>query len=626
VDIAMSEAPQGFQADERRLAAILAADVVGYSRLMGRDEAATVRDLEAHKAVILPLIAKHGGSIVNIAGDGIVAQFPSAVRAVECAVAIQKIMAERNVDVPADRRMLLRIGVNLGDIIHDADKTYGDGINVAARLEPLAEPGGICISATVRDAIFGKLGLPLRDVGEKTLKNIDRPVHVYQIQSPGTRSRRHWLSAALRQYRRLAPALGLVLLIAAAAGIAAWRFWPRPATEFDFMPTVAVLPFVAAGNDPEQSDFARSLTHEASAYLSTAPYVHTLAIPESAAKLSPRELAQQSGAAYALDGDLAKVGEKTRVAVRLTDVGTGESLWSDHYDFEGSDRLAMQSEAARKIYGAIGGGWGKIDKAETERAWRKPDRDLTDYDYYLRARGYFPADTHESLARARQIAEEGLARFPSSPALNLAMAQAFLQEQVDLGPFADYHEKFALAWKYANQADKTKGRSRRLEFLHHELMAKLYNLYAGNFDRSIEEAEAAIEMGPNEARVRATLASFLSFAGRHDQAIEWASTALHQEHNAAFAQTFKPNLAWTLYAAGRYDEAFETIKGSETQAPDWAAVMYVRVGRIDEARAIIADWLKIEPITIATDSCWAMKEPLKSAWLDDLRKAGLPEK
>jgi adenylate cyclase len=621
----MSEGPEELHVDERRLAAILAADVAGYSRLMGRNEEETVRDLEAHQAVILPLIAKHGGAVINIAGDGIVAQFPSAVRAVECAVALQKIMAERNFDVPDERRMLLRIGVNLGDIMHDGTRTFGDGINVAARLEPLAEPGGICISATVREAIFGKLGLPLRDLGEKTLKNIDRPVHIYQIQSPGTRSRRDWLGRGVRQYRRLAPALGLVLLLAAVAGIGAWCFWPRPATESDFMPTVAVLPFIGGG-DPAQSDFARSLTREVSAYLSTSPFVHTLAIPESAAKLSPRELAQQSGATYALDGDLAKVGEKTHVAVRLTDIATGESLWSDHYDFSGSDRLAMQSEAARKIYGALGGSLGKIGKAEVERAWRKPERDLTDYDYYLRGRGYFPADTHESLARARQIAEEGLARFPSSPALNLLMADAFVQEQTDLGPFADCHEKFALAWKYANEADKTKSKSRRLEFVHHFLMAKLYTLYAGDFDRSIEEAEAAIEMAPNEAGTRAMLATWLSFAGRHEQAIEWASTALRQEHNAAFAMFLKPNLAWALYNAGRYDEAFETIKGSETATPDWAAVMYVRVGRVEEARAIIADWLKIAPITIATDSCWAIKEPMKSAFLDDLRKAGLPEK
>ena len=255
----MSEAPDGLRVDERRLAAILAADVAGYSRLMGRNEEETVRELEAHQAVILPLIAKHGGSIINIAGDGIVAQFPSAVRAVECAVAIQKIMAERNFEIPAERRMLLRIGVNLGDIIHDGTRTYGDGINVAARLEPLAEPGGICISATVRDAIFGKLGLPLRDIGEKSLKNIARPVHIYQIQAPGTRARRDWLGSGLRQYRRLAPALGLVVLLVAIAGVGAWRFWPRETLMPDYTPVIAVLPFAGADDDAEPRPFGTEL-------------------------------------------------------------------------------------------------------------------------------------------------------------------------------------------------------------------------------------------------------------------------------------------------------------------------------------------------------------------------------
>jgi adenylate cyclase len=622
----MSEGPEGLHVDERRLAAILAADVAGYSRLMGRNEEETVRDLEAHQAVILPLIAKHGGAVINIAGDGIVAQFPSAVRAVECAVAIQKSMAERNFDVPAERRMLLRIGVNLGDIIHDGTRTYGDGINVAARLEPIAEPGGICISATVREAIFGKLGLPLRDLGEKALKNIDRPVHIYQIQSPGTRSRRDWLGQGLRQYRRWAPALGLVVLLAAVAGVGAWRFWPRPATESDGMPTVAVLPFTTQGNDPEQIDSARSLTREVSAYLSTFPGAHTLAIPESAAKLSPRELAQQSGAAYALDGDLAKVGGTTRVAVRLTDAGTGESLWSDHYDFEGSDRLAMQSETARKIYGALGGGFGVVLKTEAEKAWRKPDRDLTDYDYYLRARTFFAQETREGFARARRIAEEGLARFPDSPAVNLVMANAYLLDQLDLGPFPDCHETFALAWKHAGQADKTKNKSKWLAYGHHILMAKLYAMHAGDFDRSVDEAEAAVEMAPNEPIARSSLSFFLSNAGRKDQAIEWASHALRQEHSAAFAMFLKPNLAWTLYLAGRYEEALENIKGNEMVTPDVAAAIYVRVSHVEEARALITDWLKRGAYSIATESCLAIKEPMKSAYLDDLRKAGLPEK
>ena len=340
----MFEATEGLHADERRLAAILAADVVGYSRLMGRNEEETVRDLEAHKAVILPLIARHGGSIINIAGDGIVAQFPSAVRAVECAVAMQKIMAERNFDAPAERRMLLRIGVNLGDIIHDGTRTYGDGINVAARLEPLAEPGGICISANVRDAIFGKLGLPLRDLGEKSLKNIDRPVHIYQIQAPGARARRDWLSAGLRHYRRLAPALGLVVLLVAVAGLGAWRFWPRATARPEYTPIMAVPPFTNASGDASLDNLGPSMAREVSAMLATYPMFRVVA-PSGL----PPKGSEDIGRRYALDGDLLKSGDKLRVRARLTDAASGETVWSDSYEYANEDPLATQKQTAERI-------------------------------------------------------------------------------------------------------------------------------------------------------------------------------------------------------------------------------------------------------------------------------------
>jgi len=447
----------------------------------------------------------------------------------------------------------------------------------------------------------------------------------YQIQSPGTRSRRDWLGASLRQYRRLAPALGLVVLLAAAAGVAAWRFWPHETLESDGMPTVAVLPFNGGGN-PEQGDFAQSLTREVSAYLSTFPGIHTQVFAESATKLPPGELARQSSATYALQGDVLKTGDTTRIAARLIDVATGESLWSDNYDFNGSDQVAIQTETARKIYGAVGGGYGVVLKTEAEKAWRKPDRELTDYDYGRRARPYSAQDTRDGFARARQIAEEGLTRFPDSSALNLVMANAYLMDELDLGPFADCHETFALAWKYASQADKAKSKSRWLAYQHHILMAKLYAMHARDFERSVGEAEAAVEMAPNEPGTRSSLSFLLSNAGRKDQAIEWASWALRQERNAAFNMFLKPNLAWTLYLAGRYEEAFDSIKGSETLFPDTTAAIYVRVGRVEEARAFIADWLKRGAFSVATESCFAIKEPMKTAYLDDLRKAGLPEK
>jgi adenylate cyclase len=392
------------------------------------------------------------------------------------------------------------------------------------------------------------------------------------------------------------------------------------------MPTVAVLPFVAEGTDPFQDDFARGLTGEVSAYLSTFPDIHTLAISDPAAKLASQNQPRQSNATYLLEGDVAKADGKTRISARLTNGGTGETLWSDQYDFEGSDRLGMQGETARKIYGALGGPFGRVAKAEMEKAWRKPDSDLTEVDYSFRVQSLLTTETHEGLARVRQVAEEGLARFPDSPALKLHMANALLIEQTDLGPFPDCHEKFALAWKYATEADKSKSKSRSVERFDHEVIAKLYALHARDFDRSVEEAEAAIEIAPNDAIVRSSLSSFLSSAGRIDRAIEWGSEALRQEHSAAFQRFLKPNLAWNLYLAGRYDDALENMKGNEMVPPDVAAVINIRLGRVEEARSLIADWLKTGSFSIATELCWAIKEPMKSANLDDLRRAGLPEK
>jgi adenylate cyclase len=260
----MSGASPTISAQVRRLAAILSADVVGYSRLMGRDEAVTVHDLEAHQAAVLPIVEQHGGSVINIAGDGIVAEFPSAVRAVECAAAIQKIMAERNADIPEDRRMQLRIGVNLGDIVHEGEHVYGDGINVAARLEPLAQPGGICISATVRDAIIGNLALPLEDLGEKSLKNIERPVRIYEIPPPGARARNSRIGAGLKGLRRATPLLAIVVVLLI-AGVEAWRLWPSQRQALEYAPAIAVLPFVNAQRDANLDYLGPSLAREVSA-------------------------------------------------------------------------------------------------------------------------------------------------------------------------------------------------------------------------------------------------------------------------------------------------------------------------------------------------------------------------
>jgi adenylate cyclase len=621
----MSEASQTLH-DERRLAAILAADVAGYSRLMGRNEEDTVRGLEAHHAVILPLIAKHGGSIVNIAGDGIVAQFPSAVRAVECAVAMQKIMGERNCDVPPDRRMLLRIGINLGDIIHDGTRTYGDGINVAARLEPLAEPGGICISATVRDAIFGKLGLPLRDIGEKTLKNIDRPVHIYQIQPPGARSQRDWLGAGLRQYRRWAPALGLVVLLAAAAGVGVWRFWPRETAVADPIPLVAVLPFTNAGGDPSLDHLGPSFAREVSAMLSTFPRPRIVSAADlPAQKLgNPKQAALDLGASYALGGAMLKSGDKTRVTVQLTDAASDENVWSESYDFEGEDPIAIQKKTAERIYGALTGRSGRFRKIEQAAAWRKPESALTDYDYVLRSAIYTEKWTFDDNLRSRKLLEEGLAHFPDSALLKVYLAFTYEFENEVFGPFANCHETAENQYRLGREAEDAKNKSRYLIFVTRKLMAGAYAWRGADYERSFHEAEAAAEMAPFDTETQSTAAYYATNAGRLDKGIEWASWAV--AHNVQKDPFAKGNLAWAYYAAGRNAEAVEVFKGLESLLPAQGAAQYASVGRLEEARALVAKFLKDGSHSIQTELCWPFREPLKQKYLDDLRKAGMPER
>jgi len=612
----MSEAPEGLHADERRLAAILAADVAGYSRLMGRNEDQTVRDLEAHKEVLLPLIAKHGGSIINIAGDGIVAQFPSAVRAVECAVAMQKIMGERNVDVPKERQMLLRIGVNLGDIIHDSDKTYGDGINVAARLEPLAEPGGICISATVREAIFGKLGLPLRDVGEKSLKNIARPVHVYEIQPPGTRTRRDWLGAGMRGYRRLAPALGLVVLLAALAGLGAWRFWPHETGRPDYSPVVAVSPFDNTSGDKSLDSLGLGLAREVSAMLATYPLFRM--VPPSGLS-SPG--AQDIGRRYALGGEIEKSDDKLRVRALLTDAANGQAVWSDSYEFDNEDMLAIRKKTAERIYGAVADGDGRIFAVEREAAWRKPESALSEWDYALRSLNRM--DMLSGLPQARQIANEGLARFPDSALLRITLAVSYQYENNFFGPFENCRDTTEIAYKFGREADGAKNKSPYEMLRTRSLMSDVEAYHGDNFGASIWNAEAAVEMSPNNVLLRASMLSRLAQAGQMDKAMDWISWAM--AHDYKNHSELKINAAWVYYLAGRYEEALQALKGIEASNPWPATMIYANLGRMDEARAAAAEWLKDGLHSILSESCVPIREPMKQKYLDDLRKLGVPE-
>ena len=331
---------------QRRLAAILAADIAGYSRLMHADEAATVRDLKAHQSVILPLVGRHGGRIIDVAGDGIMAEFPSVIGATECAVEIQTVMAERNAGVSENRRMRFRIGINLGDVIHDDSRIYGDGINIAARLEALAEPGGVLVSHTVYDQVRGKLPFTFDDVGERQVKNIEQPVRMYRLHIPGASAEAvaplHRRPATTDRRRWIAWGLAAFLVLVGAAG--AWwmgsRWFHSPQADSPGAPrlSIVVLPFRNLSGDPSEDYFADGITEDLTSDLSR--IAGSFVISRNTAftfkdkAVDARQVGRELGVRYVLEGSVRRMGGTVRVNAQLIDAGTGAHLWAEQMDVD----------------------------------------------------------------------------------------------------------------------------------------------------------------------------------------------------------------------------------------------------------------------------------------------------
>ncbi len=349
---------------ERRLAAILAADVVGYSRLMEIDEAGTLAALKAHREKLIdPAIAERRGRIVKLMGDGSLVEFASVVDAVACAVAIQEGMSARNEGVPEDRRMAFRIGVHLGDVIVEGDDLYGDGVNVAARLEGLAEPGGVCISQQAYDQVETKLDLAYEDLGEQQVKNIARPVRTYRIlldgeAPPGVqRPKTRGLSAT-----QIIGSAAVVVLVVAGLALAWWQPWKpdvepasieRMACPLPEKPSIAVLPFDNLSGDPAQEYFADGITESIITTLSKIPNLFVIARNSTFAyKGKPakiQQVAEELGVRYVLEGSVQRAGDRTRITAQLIDALSGRHLWADHYDRDVGDIFALQDDITQQV-------------------------------------------------------------------------------------------------------------------------------------------------------------------------------------------------------------------------------------------------------------------------------------
>jgi TolB-like protein/class 3 adenylate cyclase len=363
----------------RRLAAIVAADVAGYSRLMGLDEVGTALTLREHRKVTDALVQKHGGRLVKSTGDGVLLEFPSVVDAVECAVAVQAAMAQRNEGVPVDRRMLFRVGINLGDILIEGDDILGDGVNIAARLEGIAEPGGICVSSSAYEQVRGKIGVEFADLGDHNLKNIARPIRAYSVVSS-----------------RSGPNAPSGSSGATKTSVSVNKSLPLPDK-----PSIAVLPFQNISGDPEQEYFADGMVEDIITALSRFRLIFVIArnstFTYKGKAVDIKQVGRELGVRYVLEGSVRRVSNKVRITGQLIEASTGTHLWADHFDGPLEDIFDLQDRVTSSVVAAIA---PKVQQAELERSKRKPTESLEAYDYHLRGLVLYPHRTKENTEEA----------------------------------------------------------------------------------------------------------------------------------------------------------------------------------------------------------------------------------
>jgi adenylate cyclase len=539
---------------ERRLAAILAADVAGYSRLMGANEEATHAALMAlRREVSEPKIAHHRGRIVKTTGDGFLAEFASVVDAVRCAVELQREMALRNDDVPSERRVQFRIGINIGDIIIEANDIYGDGVNVAARLETLAEPGGICISAIVYEQVQGRLDCNFMDIGEQSLKNIARPIRVYRVEP------------------KTAPEEG--------AGIVG------AALVLPDKPSIAVLSFQNLSGDPEQEYFADGMVEEIITALSRIRWLFVIARNSSftykGQAIDVKRVGRELGVRYVLEGSVRKGGGRVRITAQLIEAQTGAHLWADRFDGSVEDVFDLQDQVASSVAGAIE---PALQAAETARSEHRPTRDLSAYDLYLRALAMSPTP------QAFQVLEEAIARDPHfGPAL--ALAANWCMNLVSDGAAPDRDANRQKGIEFARRALAVAGNDPGV------LADAAFALACFGEDIVAMTAlvDRALTFNPNFARGWHASSFLRLWAGQTDLAIEHAGMGLRLSPRA---QAVMSNSSWAIGAAlffsRRFEEAIPRLCVAVEERPIFAtpyrilAACYAHMGLLDEARATVA--------------------------------------
>jgi adenylate cyclase len=623
---------------ERKLTAILCADVHGYSRLMSENEEATIRNLSGHRRIIDGLIQQHHGRFVNSAGDSVLAEFASAVNAVECAVDLQTALKAENADVPPGRRMEFRIGVNLGDVVVEGGEIYGDGVNVAARLESLAEPGSIYISASIHEQIGNKLALGYEDLGEQHVKNIAKPIRVFRVLPNGT-------APTLRERRRIPRSywrggvLSLMGLVIVAATIvlvqhlslkpsrtaASIRAPQEPALPLPSIPSIAVLPFTNLSGDPQQDYFSDGITDDLATDLSRIPGLFvidrrsTFAYKGKPAKV--QEVGRELGVKYVLEGSTGRTAERMRLNVQLVDASKGNQVWGQRYDKQFRDIFKLQGEIVQSLVTVL-----NLQLTLLNQGIIIPQRtdNLKAYDYYLRAFEYLrnlnPQDRFDKVRKALEKAVE----------LDSGYADAY--SLLGLLYLVDY------VWQWDNnpgvldRAAKLANKSIVLDDSESGAYAVLGWIAAlkDQHDQAIADGKRALSLEPNSAFACEALADInvILSAGNLEEAVAYAQQAMRLDPRHRGIYEMQEGLAYSWL--GRYPEAVDALKKGRQDNPyihmnlAWA---YSELGREREARAEAKEVMRISPGFSLEETKHRVnrnwQEPRSQEFLADLRKAGL---
>jgi adenylate cyclase len=628
---------------KRKLTAILSADVKGYSRLMSEDEESTIRTITAYREVIAAIVQKHRGRVVDSPGDNILAEFASVLDATQAAVEIQEELKVRNAELPDDRKMEFRIGVNLGDVVHEQERIYGDGVNVAARVESLAEPGGICVSGTVFDQIENKLPLGYEYLGEQSVKNISKPVRVYKVLMDPEAVGKVIGEKRPEPKRGLKMALAAVtaLLLVIGGGVIWKSFLSTPppgevasvekmAFPLPEKPSLAVLPFDNLSGDSSQDYFSDGVTESIITALSNVSNLFVIArnstFTYKGKPVKVQQVAEELGVRYVLEGSVQRSGDRVRITAQLIDALTGHHLWAEQYERTFGDIFALQDDITEHVTLAL---QVKLTEGEQARIRRGHMDNPEAYEYWLRGREIYLSFTKEANDQARKLWEKAAEMDPNN---------SWMWQQIGW----TYYRDARFGWtdtpdQALAQAEELAQKTLAVDDSNAEAYCLMSVVYMSRrqHDKAVEYGERALALAPNFTDITATIAIPFMYSGRAEEAIELVRNAMRL--SPYYPAWYLPVLGYAYRFTGQYEEAIALLEMWRARANPrsalpylFLAITYEEAGRGEEAQIAVAEVLKRKPKASIAGYLKAKTFPYKDPAeiervIDSLRKAGLPE-